>query len=265
MARMDDGAVKFDPLKLSIIVAAHNEERYISRCLEAIEQAVEGIEHEVIVICDRCTDRTTQEARRFPVIVIEKDQALWRNSYAENLEIGLKQAHGEFIAVVDSDIRVEKSYFRKVLAAFDNDIVSVSGKVETERSTLFNRIYSLWEKTYDTIGAGREPRGGNRIYRGDILRKVRFSDTIAPDTDVDLRMGGRKIYLREAISYHMRELSFGKCIRGQIKSGRARRQLRIPIWRTILHSLVRLRPFVAIGYIAEYYVKRTEQIGRHGS
>ncbi|MGQ9514426.1 MAG: glycosyltransferase [Thermoproteota archaeon] len=237
-------------MKLSVIVSAHNEEKYIGRCLEALEKATNGIEHEIIVICDRCTDRTKDEAKRFPVFIIEKDQAKWRNSYAENLEIGLEKTKGEFIAIVDADMRVEQDYFRKVIAAFTNDTSSASGRVVTEPSTIFNRIYSLWERTYDILGAGRTPRGGNRVYRGDELRKVRFLDTIAPDTDVDLRMCGKKTYLQDALSYHMREITIGKCIRGQINSGRARRQLHFPFWRTLLHSIVRIRPFVIIGYLS---------------
>jgi len=237
-------------LKLSIIVAAHNEEKYILRCLDAIGRASEDIAHEIIVVCDRCTDRTTDEAKRFMVRIIEKSHARWRNSYAENLEIGLGEAHGEFVAVVDADILIEPEYFRKALAVFNGEISSVSGRVITEPSTAFNRLYSLWERTYDVLGAGRTPRGGNRVYRGEKLREVRFTDVIAPDTDVDLRMRGKRIYLSDAISYHMRELTVGKCIRGQLNSGRARRQLHMPFWRTLLHSLVRLRPFVIIGYIA---------------
>jgi len=236
-------------LRLSIVVAAHNEEKYITRCLEAIEGASEDIEHEIIVIGDRCTDRTVDEAKRFPVRIIEKDRANWRNSYAENLEIGLGKADGAFVAIVDADIRIEPAYFKKVLAAFKGDVVSISGRVLTEPSTPFNRLYSLWERTYDVLGSGRAPRGGNRVFRGEDLRRVRFSDAIAPDTDVDLRMRGERKYLRDAISYHMRELTIGKCVRGQLISGRARRQLRVSFWRTLLHSLVRLRPFVIVGYI----------------
>jgi glycosyltransferase involved in cell wall biosynthesis len=236
-------------LRLSIIVPVHNEEKYIRRCLEAVERATEGIEHEVIVICDRCTDGTMKEAMAFPVRIVEKDRAGWRNSYAENLEIGLREARGEYIAIVDADMLLERMYFVKTLRALGGDIASVSGRLMTEPSTLFNKLYSLWEKTYDVIGVGREPRGGNRVYVGAMLREVGFSDTIAPDTDVDLRLHGRKVYMPEATSYHMRELTIGKCIRGQLNSGRARRQLRLPFWRTLLHSLVRLRPFVLVGYI----------------
>ncbi|MEM2885479.1 MAG: glycosyltransferase family 2 protein [Thermoproteota archaeon] len=230
-------------------MAAHNEEKYIPRCLEAIELATEDVEHETIVICDRCTDRTKEEAERFPVRIVVKDRAGWKNSYAENLEIGLGYAGGEFVAVVDADIRVEPEYFRKVLGAFGEGVVSVSAGAVTEPSKPFNRLYSIWEKTYDLLGAGREPRGGNRVYRGEELRRVRFSDAIAPDTDVDMRVRGKRVYLRDAVSYHMRELTLGKCFRGQVNSGRARRQLRMPFWRTLLHSVVRLRPFVILGYL----------------
>ncbi|MGQ9597720.1 MAG: hypothetical protein ACUVUS_10240, partial [Thermoproteota archaeon] len=152
-------------------------------------------------------------------------------------------------AVVDADMVVEEQYFTKVLGALkDPEVVSVSGRVVTEGSTFFNRLYSMWERSYDLIGS-RRPRGGNRVFKAEVLRGVGFRDVIAPDTDLDLRMLGRKVYLDNAVSYHIRKITLRKCIRGQINSGKARRQLRISFIRTLLHSILRLRPFVIIGYV----------------
>ena len=234
---------------ISVIVAAHNEERYIARALEALRASLAKYEHEIIVVCDRCTDRTPEIGSKLGDKVVIKNESKWSNSYAENLAIGLAEATGEYIAIVDADMVVEEQYFAKVLDAFkDPGVASVSGRVITEGSTLFNRLYSLWERTYDLFGS-RRPRGGNRVFRADVLRKIGFRDVIAPDTDLDLRMPGDKVYLDNALSYHIREITLRKCIRGQISSGKARRQLHISFFRTLLHGILRLRPFVIVGYI----------------
>lgn len=236
-------------MKISVIVAAHNEEKYITRTLTALRSSLANYEHEIIVVCDRCDDRTPEIGRRLGDKVILKNEKKWENSYAENLAIGLAESSGDYVAIVDADMVVEEQYFTKVLDAFkDPEVVSVSGRAVTESSTLFNRLYSFWEKTYDLFGL-RRPRGGIRVFRAEILRRTGFRDVIAPDTDLDLRMPGIKTYLDSALSHHVREITLRKCIQGQINSGKARKQLGISFTRTLLHSIVRLRPFVIFGYI----------------
>ena len=45
---------------ISVIIPAHNEEKYIERCIESIKAAdsVFPGNTEIIVVCNRCTDRT---------------------------------------------------------------------------------------------------------------------------------------------------------------------------------------------------------------
>lgn len=204
---------------------------------------------DVVVICDRCSDGSAGLAGNFPVLLIEKQQSKWKNSYAENLQMGLERANGEFTAVVDADIALEPDYFTKSMPTFrDSRVASVSGKILTEPSSLFNRLYSIWERSYDIINLGREPRGGARVYRTAELKDAGFRDVIAPDTDVDLRLKGERKYLSDAIAFHMRRMTISRAIHGQIKAGMARRELNSPLWRVLLHSIVRLRPFVLYGY-----------------
>ncbi len=235
-----------------MIVCAHNEAGYIGRCLNAIFKALGEYhaEPEVIVICDRCTDESPKIAATYSVALIEKKEAKWKNSKAENLQMGLQKVTGELTAVVDADIELEKDYFTKLAPSFrDQEIVSVSGKIVTEPSSVYNFLYSIWEKSYDIINLGREPRGGARIYRTKELKNSGFKDVIAEETELDLRLKGRRAYLDNAIALHMRKMSLGRSIDGQIKSGRARRELNAPFWRVLLHSIVRLRPFVLYGYL----------------
>ena len=45
----------------SVIIPAHNEEKYIGKCLEAIKEAAESVSPrrvQVIVVANRCTDST---------------------------------------------------------------------------------------------------------------------------------------------------------------------------------------------------------------
>ena len=48
--------------QISVIIPAHNEEKYIERCIKSIQESEEefGGSVEIIVVCNRCTDRETE-------------------------------------------------------------------------------------------------------------------------------------------------------------------------------------------------------------
>ena len=53
---------------VSVVIPAHNEGAYIGKCLTCVQKAAERIkpqEVEVIVVANRCTDRTAEIARSF--------------------------------------------------------------------------------------------------------------------------------------------------------------------------------------------------------
>ena len=92
-----------EPL-VSIIIAAHNEERNIKRAIySAINQTYRNLE--IIVVDDASTDNTFQIARR----ISEKDERILvlrnpRNlgpAYSRN--IGLKYASGKYVGILDAD------------------------------------------------------------------------------------------------------------------------------------------------------------------
>ena len=67
--------------KISVIVPAHNEEKYIARCICSIKAAAKyyGGDVEIIVVCNRCTDRTAEIAKKHGARVIFK--GISKNSF----------------------------------------------------------------------------------------------------------------------------------------------------------------------------------------
>lgn len=50
---------------ISVVIPAHNEERYVARCIRSIRKAADvyGGNVEIIVVCNRCTDTTEAIAK----------------------------------------------------------------------------------------------------------------------------------------------------------------------------------------------------------
>lgn len=52
---------------ISVVIPAHNEEKYIGKCLSAVKSAAKYVPDsvEMIVVANRCTDKTAAIAERF--------------------------------------------------------------------------------------------------------------------------------------------------------------------------------------------------------
>lgn len=238
----------------TVVVCAHNEEKYIEKALKSIfNQTIKP--EKVIVVLDRCTDRTGEIARLFPVEVLEKKEAKWSNSYSENLELARKHVDTEFYAIVDADVVLEPDYFEKLLSAVDEKTGCIGGEVLTRSDTLLGKLLAVWEKTYK-LSPFRRPRGCALLIRRELLDKVGgFADVPAPDTyiqDQALKHGYRVRILPKAKAYHVRSITLEKAVRTQLSAGRARYIQGKSFLRTLAHSIVRARPFVVIGYIKAF-------------
>ncbi len=89
---------------ISVIIPAHNEERYIKRCIDSVRQSAEAgsLKTEIIVVCNRCTDATEEIALANGARTVRDESrciALVRNA-------GIKAAQGRVIVTIDSDNRM---------------------------------------------------------------------------------------------------------------------------------------------------------------
>ena len=88
--------------KFSVIIPAHNEEKYIKKCICGICRAAKAAapdKVQIIVVANRCTDRTAEIAARCGAEVIGNyDRHISRIRNA-----GAARARGEIIVTVDAD------------------------------------------------------------------------------------------------------------------------------------------------------------------
>lgn len=90
-----------ESIKFSIIIPAHNEEKYIGKCLESISKASKLFENqvEVIVVLNRCTDRTEEIALSYNCITIQNND----KNLSKIRNTGVDIAKGEIIITIDAD------------------------------------------------------------------------------------------------------------------------------------------------------------------
>ncbi len=95
---------------ISIIIPAHNQEKFIGRCLRsALNQTMDRVDYEIIVINDGSSDRTEYalELFRDEITLINNDEC---KGLPSALNTGIQAARGQFIVRIDADDYVHHEY-----------------------------------------------------------------------------------------------------------------------------------------------------------
>ncbi len=88
-------------MKISVVIPAHNEEQYIQRCLQSIQRQIIPTELnvQIIVVLNRCTDRTGEIAQNFGAKILCEDS---KNLSAIKNK-GVQHADTEWVVTIDAD------------------------------------------------------------------------------------------------------------------------------------------------------------------
>lgn len=92
---------------LSALVVAHDEERQLAQCLESLSFA-----DELVVVLDRCTDRSKSIAERFGARILE---GAWEVEGPRRMA-GIAACRGDWILEVDADERVPPALAAEIRA-----------------------------------------------------------------------------------------------------------------------------------------------------
>lgn len=106
-----------EPPLISVVIPAHNEEGYLARCLDSLlAQDYPQEKVEIIVVDGMSTDRTREiassYARTYPNLKVITNP---KRVAPVGLNIGVREAQGEFIARLDAHSWVENDYLSKCL------------------------------------------------------------------------------------------------------------------------------------------------------
>jgi len=184
-----------DNLKISLIIPAYNEEKYIGMCLEyAIKNAGDKL-LEIIVINNASSDRTQEIAEKYKDVrvVLEEKKGLTRAR-----QCGFKEARGDVLAYIDADTQMPSDWFDVLITEFKNNpnLACLSGPyvyydVPSWQSFFIKFLYwyILAMPMYWIIGYMAV--GGNFAIRKDVLVKMNGFDTTiefyGEDTDIARR------------------------------------------------------------------------------
>lgn len=180
---------------VSVIIPAHDEARYIGRCLAALldSDPASGCGMEVIVVANGCRDDTAAVARRYDAATRERG---WRLKVLEiadaskimALNAGDLAAIGHFRVYLDADVHVSQKLIAQLVRALGTDApryATGTPRVARPESRLTRAYARFWQR----VPFNQTNAPGFGIYAVNAQGRARwaeFPQVVADDTFVRL-------------------------------------------------------------------------------
>ena len=177
--------MKEKKVKLSIIVAVYNLEKYLPRCLDAlVNQTMQDIE--ILCVNDGSTDSAPQIIEQYKEKYPEKIKVFHKENGGEftTRNYGLERAQGEYVTFVDTDDYVELNWAEKLYNAAkkNNADLAVCGFERIDLKTnkvvatnMTNFGYTVKEIVpNDDYLLFINPAPWNKVYKREKIKNLRF-------------------------------------------------------------------------------------------
>lgn len=195
--------------RISVVVPAFNEEKYITPCLESlVSQNYPKDKYDIIVELSGSSDRTSEIAKSFGAKIVDTGK---KEGVSTSRDNGARAASGEIVAQTDGDTVVPINWLATINQHFQNEeIVGITGPVEFANTNWF---YKLLAKFGYTFYVGALFTFGKSIFTGmnfaiskEVFNKIGgFNKTLLSNEDVDLGFraskAGKVIFARDLKVY----------------------------------------------------------------
>lgn len=201
-----DGAT----LKISVIVCAHNEARYLPGCLHSV-LAQSRVPDEILVVNNASTDETRRVASQIPHVAVVDEP---RKGLVVARETGRRRSSGDVLMYLDADCRAPLTWVERIERRFQSDaaLVALSGPY---RYYDWDWLGRLLIRVYDFTVApatqllvkhllciGTIFYGGNFAVRREALERIGGFDTTIDFHGEDTNLGRRLFVIGKVGLFH---------------------------------------------------------------
>ena len=172
---------------VSIIIPVFNADKYINRCLSALQDLdYPKDKYEILIIDNGSSDQTVDIVKKYPVkllIKIKCNISILRNW-------GANQAHGDIFAFIDADCVPQKDWLSQASTLLQLDNVGATGcwYALPKDTTLVERTWDILTSIRrEKIGTIDWVPSGNLIIRKEVFDQINgFDEFLITSEDVDI-------------------------------------------------------------------------------
>lgn len=231
-------------LKLAVVIPAHNEAGGIAACVKSVLACQStGVDLQVFVIADNCTDHTAQLAKEAGArVIVRMDQVNRGKGFALDVAFGRLLREGiEAFVVIDADTEVEPNFIIEMARAFQQgaDAVQCRYLVNNAQATFRTRLMNVALLAFNVLRPlGRNAMGysagifGNGFgLNATTLREVPYSArSVVEDLEYHLKLvkAGKKVRFLNSTTVRAEMPTGGRAVqtqRSRWEGGRIRMML----------------------------------------
>jgi len=207
------------PKKVSVLIPAHNEEKYIFETVDAVSKITEI--SEIVVIDDASVDNTAQLAVDAGALVVSLPRNLGKGGA---LNKGLEHVSGEIIALIDGDLGPTAIELKKLLAPVlaDRADMTVAKFPKARKKGGFGLVKGLARKGIKLF-TGLEvaaPLSGQRVMKRQVIDALGGFESgygVEVGMTIDVARMGFRI---QEVEVNMSHAETGRDLRGFLHRGK---------------------------------------------
>lgn len=208
---------------VSVIIVNYNGKKLIKECLDALFKiSYPENKLEVMVVDNASTDGSAKYIRsNYRKVKVIQSQV---NNYCRSCNIGITNARGDYIVLLNNDVIVKKQWLSRLVKVMEGDpsIGALTSKLLREDGTIQNvGHYELPNFYWEERGAGKKSSEYNSVseidsisgacilYRKKALEQVGLLDEdfvmFGEDVDMCIRLkqkGWKLVYVPSSVAYH---------------------------------------------------------------
>ena len=228
---------------------------------------------EIIIVNDDPSESIRHDLKTFHIILIENDRNL---GFGESVNRGVNKARGEFVLLLNSDVVVQDSSYKKALNFFKKNaaLFAVSfAQIEKDGSTVGKNSF-YWARgmfyhrkaTDLTFGANGWAEGGScLIHKKKFMQLSGFDNLYKPFywEDIDLsyrawKAGYEILFDSKVVMTHHHESTIGKYFSEDVIKTAAFRNQFIFIWKNITDPDLSFSHVALLFWNMVYYMLKSE-------
>ncbi len=201
------------PLRLAVVIPAHNEALQIRTTIEAIRQSQYPEDcYRIMVIADNCDDETAAVAEGAGAQVLVRSDAV-RRGKGQALDWFLRErqdtyASCEGIAIIDSDTEVDENFLREISASLSHPQTFVAqgyygvlNATESWRTALMTAALAVFHHVRlagrNRLGGSAGLKGNGMAFRTEVLKRYGWpAYSVVEDLEfgVTMLLDGIRVY-----------------------------------------------------------------------